>query len=47
MQLDRWFTVPNNGNPEKTSYLWIGVILLVVFFGWEFIFKKKKDKAQK
>ena len=46
-QLDRWFTVPNNGNPEKTSYLWIGVILLVVFFGWEFIFKKKKDKAQK
>lgn len=39
---DRWFTVPNNGNPNKTSYLWIGGILLAVFFGWEFFFKKKK-----
>lgn len=39
---ERWFTVPNNGNPKKTSYLWIGAILLALFFGWEFIFKKKK-----
>ncbi len=42
-QWDRWFTIPNNGKPNKTSYLWIGGILLALFFGWEFIFKKKKD----
>ena len=41
---ERWFTVPNNGNPNKTSYLWVGVVLLVIFFGWDFFFKKKKKK---
>lgn len=41
---ERWFTVPNNGNPNKTSYLWIGAILLAIFLGWDFFFKKKKDK---
>lgn len=44
-QWNRWFTVPNNGNPDKTSYLWIGAILLALFFGWEFIFKKKKKEG--
>ena len=42
-QWNRWFTVPNNDIPNKTSYLWIGGILLAVFIGWEFLFKKKKD----
>ncbi|TDM00243.1 MAG: signal peptidase I [Flavobacteriaceae bacterium] len=37
---ERFFTVPNNGEPNKTSYLWIGVLFLVWFFGWDF-FKKK------
>lgn len=44
-QWDRWFTVPNNGKLDKTSYLWVGIILLALFFGWEFIFKNKKKKA--
>lgn len=39
---NRWFTIPNNGEPNKTSYLWIGAILLILFFGWDYIFKKKK-----
>lgn len=41
---ERWFTIPNNGQPNKTSYLWVGVILLSLFFGWDFIFNRKKNK---
>lgn len=44
---DRWFTVPNNDNPNKTSYLWIGVLLLVAYFGYDFWAKKKKNKEEK
>ena len=42
---DRWFTVPNNGNPDKTSYLWVGVLILVGIFAWDF-FRKKKNKSE-
>ncbi|MGI9527265.1 MAG: signal peptidase I [Weeksellaceae bacterium] len=44
---ERWFTVPNNGNPDKTSYLWLGILGLVLFFGWDYFRKKVKDKKQK
>ncbi|MXV38287.1 signal peptidase I [Flavobacteriaceae bacterium Ap0902] len=44
---DRWFTVPNNGEPNKTSYLWVGIIILVLFFGWDFFRKKVKEKKNK
>lgn len=41
---ERWFTNVNNGDPDKTSYLWVGIIILVLFFGWDTFFKKKKKK---
>ncbi|MGV4439376.1 signal peptidase I [Ornithobacterium rhinotracheale] len=45
-RLERWFTVPNNDEPNKTSYLWIGGLILALFFGWDLIFRKKKDKKK-
>lgn len=44
---ERWFTVPNNGKPNKTSYLWLGIIVLALFFGWDLFRKKKKDSPKK
>lgn len=43
---DRMFKATNTGEANKTSYWWIAVIILVLFFGWDNImkyFRKKKD----
>lgn len=43
---DRMFKATNTGEANKTSYWWVAVILLGVFFGWDYImkfFKKKKE----
>lgn len=44
---ERMFKAVNTGEKEKTSYLWLAIIGLVVFFGWDYIkklFKKKEDE---
>lgn len=42
---DRMFKATNTGELHKTSYWWIAVLLLILFFGWDFILKifRKKD----
>lgn len=42
---DRMFKATNTGDANKTSYWWVAVLILVLFFGWEYfanIFGKKK-----
>lgn len=44
---DRMFKATNTGEVHKTSYWWVAVAILVLFFGWEFfvnLFKKKKQE---
>jgi len=44
---DRMFKATNTGEANKTSYWWIAVMILILFFGWEFfmkLFKKKKTE---
>ena len=44
---DRMFKATNTGEANKTSYWWVAVIILVLFFGWDFfanLFKKKKEE---
>ena len=44
---DRMFKATNTGDANKTSYWWVAVAILVLFFGWEFfvnLFKKKKQE---
>lgn len=43
---DRMFKATNTGEANKTSYWWLAVIILALFFGWEFFVKlfKKKEK---
>ena len=45
---DRMFKAANTGEAHKTSYWWIAVIILVLFFGWDYIMKifKKKDSEE-
>ncbi|MCT3671620.1 S26 family signal peptidase [Elizabethkingia anophelis] len=43
---DRMFKASNTGDINKTSYWWIAVLILVLFFGWDYftkMFKKKKE----
>lgn len=43
---DRMFKGSNTGELHKTSYWWVAVLILVLFFGWEYfvrIFKKKEE----
>ena len=43
---NRMFKATNTGDMNKTSYWWVAVIVLGVFFGWEYIvkfFKKNKN----
>ncbi len=43
---DRMFKASNTGDLHKTSYWWVAVLVLVLFFGWDLItkpFKKRKD----
>lgn len=43
---DRMFKATNTGELHKTSYWWVAVIILVLFFGWDYFAKlfKKKEK---
>ena len=44
---DRMFKAANTGDPNKTSYWWLAVLVLVLFFGWDFFakfFKKNKEQ---
>lgn len=44
---DRMFKATNNGELHKTSYWWIAVLILGLFFGWDYfikLFKKKKEE---
>jgi len=43
---DRMFKATNTGELHKTSYAWVAVLLLILFFGWDYIVKlfKKKDQ---
>ncbi|MDP2454862.1 MULTISPECIES: signal peptidase I [unclassified Kaistella] len=44
---DRMFKATNTGELHKTSYWWVAVLILGLFFGWDFImkfFKKKKEE---
>lgn len=44
---DRMFKAANTGDPNKTSYWWVAALILIVFFGWEYIMKLfKKDKIE-
>jgi len=43
---DRMFKATNTGEKDKTSYWWIAVAILVLFFGWEFFVKLFKGKKQ-
>lgn len=44
---DRMFKATNTGELHKTSYWWIAVAILILFFGWEFfakLFRKKETE---
>ncbi len=44
---DRMFKATNTGELHKTSYWWVAVLILGLFFGWEFfvkLFKKKEEE---
>ena len=44
---DRMFKAANTGDPNKTSYWWLAALILVLFFGWDYIakfFKKKESE---
>ncbi len=43
---DRMFKAANTGDLHKTSYWWLAVLILVLFFGWDYFAKlfRKKDK---
>lgn len=44
---DRMFKATNTGEANKTSYWWVAVIILVLFFGWDYfakLFKKKNEE---
>ncbi len=43
---ERFMTIPNNGNPNKTSYLWVIGVLIVGYFGYSFVKKKKKKEEE-
>ena len=40
------FKATNTGEANKTSYWWLALGILVIFFGWDYISKlwKKKDE---
>lgn len=44
---DRMFKATNTGEAHKTSYAWLAALILIVFFGWDYIIKffKKKDRG--
>ena len=45
---DRMFKATNTGELHKTSYWWVAVLILGLFFGWDYIMKlfRKKDEEE-
>jgi signal peptidase I len=43
---ERMFKATNTGEKDKTSYWWVAVAILVLFFGWEFFVKLFKGKKE-
>ncbi len=45
---ERMFKATNTGDPDKHSYWWLAAMILVVFFGWDYIVKffKKKETEE-
>lgn len=43
---DRMFKATNTGELHKTSYWWVAVLILGLFFGWDFIMKLFKKKEE-
>lgn len=43
---DRMMTIPNNGDPNKTSYLWLVGLLIAGYFGYSYIKDKKKKEKE-
>lgn len=45
---DRMFKATNTGELHKTSYWWVAVLILGLFFGWDYIMKlfKKKEEEE-
>ncbi|MEC5395192.1 signal peptidase I [Bergeyella sp. RCAD1439] len=41
---DRMFKASNTGDLHKTSYWWLAVLVLVLFFGWDYIVKLFRKK---
>ncbi len=44
---DRMFKATNTGETQKHSYWWVAVLVLVLFFGWDYFakfFKKKREQ---
>ncbi len=47
LRFDRMFKLTNTGEANKTSYWWVAVMILILFFGWEYfmkLFRKKKTE---
>ncbi len=46
LRWDRMFKATNTGEVQKTSYAWLAALVLLLFFGWEYVMKlfKKKDR---
>lgn len=46
---DRMFKATNTGEVHKTSYWWVAVLILLLFFGWDYItgfFRNKKKEDE-
>lgn len=43
---DRMFKATNTGELHKTSYWWVAVLILGLFFGWDYIMKLFKKKEE-
>lgn len=47
VRFDRMFKATNTGEKDKTSYWWVAVTILVLFFGWDYfakLFRKKEEE---
>ena len=44
---DRMFKATNTGDANKTSYWWLALGILVIFFGWDYISRLWKKKEEK
>lgn len=46
LRWDRMFKATNTGEAEKTSYWWIAALVLVVFFGWDYIMRLVRRRKE-